>query len=230
MFIYALKNTVNGKLYVGLTTLRVANRWAIHLNAASSGSSSAIHCAIRKYGAGVFVVEQIATLLPGMGIDDLRQLERDIIAQEGCMAPRGYNLTTGGEGMVGTEFSDIQRNKLSAAWTDDRKADLAKQNSLRCTGKPGPRRGAVVSSETRSRQSAAQKVRFERDGASVAHLTTEIRKSFWTEERRAAARERRVQMNRARTGEVHSPETRAKRGASIRAFHAAKRAKHEELH
>lgn len=97
MLIYAITNTVNGKRYIGLTTLSLADRWSKHKWDAANGRKFAIHRAICKYGADKFIVEQIASLPRDLGEDELCALERLIIAQENTLIPVGYNMTKGGE-------------------------------------------------------------------------------------------------------------------------------------
>jgi hypothetical protein len=58
----------------------------------------AIHKAIRKYGAENFMLEVLAE---SNSKDELCELEQIKIAELGTLAPRGYNLTVGGEGVHG---------------------------------------------------------------------------------------------------------------------------------
>ena len=185
MFIYAARNCANGKLYVGLTALSVPVRWAGHINAAKSGSKLALHRAIRKHGPEAFVVEVVAQLLPGLGVDDLRLLERDIIAQEGCMVPAGYNLTAGGEGLygyaTGRVISDEERAHRSAktkavwadpsfreatsaarkaSWSPERRAAVAERSRAMLAARETPLRGPTVQSpEANAARSAKMKGR-----------------------------------------------------------------------
>lgn len=110
--IYCATNVVNGKQYVGQTTLSLDRRWQGHLNRARDGSQGALHCAIRKYGAEAFKVEQIdfaETLV------ELNKKEARYILQLATLASGGYNLTTGGEGF---KVSEETRNKLSELMTE----------------------------------------------------------------------------------------------------------------
>lgn len=92
--IYCATNSVNGKQYVGQTTLGLSVRWLGHCKAVREGSTCALHCAIRKYGADAFVVEQLDF---ADSSEELNQKEAHYIDVLQTFIPGGYNLTTGGE-------------------------------------------------------------------------------------------------------------------------------------
>lgn len=95
-FIYLVTSLVDGKVYVGLTKL-IKKRWGEHLSAARKGSQYPLHRAIRKHGVQNFVVTCIETVTTNR--EDLLAAEIKHIAAYGCTAPKGYNLTSGGEGV-----------------------------------------------------------------------------------------------------------------------------------
>jgi group I intron endonuclease len=94
--IYLIRNTINGKVYVGQTTGTMANRFSDHVYCASRESGLRIHQAIRKYGRGSFTIEQID------GSDsesDLNSKETaHIAAMNSCDYAHGYNMEPGGFG------------------------------------------------------------------------------------------------------------------------------------
>jgi group I intron endonuclease len=96
-YVYRITNTVNGKKYVGCTKLTIALRWARHKSAARRGSSYAIHRAIRKYGHENFILDMLETVEGTHA--DLMAAEIQQIALHKCIAPLGYNITRGGEGV-----------------------------------------------------------------------------------------------------------------------------------
>lgn len=105
--IYLLTNTVNGKRYVGITRQGLPERLSKHWNAAKSGRPTRIAAAIRKYGRETFtaaILETVETYEMAMA------REREIIA---ATAPE-YNVTAGGEGVLGLVFTAATRAKLSA--------------------------------------------------------------------------------------------------------------------
>jgi group I intron endonuclease len=103
---YLISNRVNGKQYLGLTKQRLQRRWRGHIHSANAGSKSAIHAAIRKYGKEAFDFVQIASCLTGKSAS---RVEIDLIEQYGTKAPKGYNLTDGGDGVVGLPREIIER-------------------------------------------------------------------------------------------------------------------------
>jgi len=140
--IYCITNAVNGKQYVGQTTLTPAKRWWWHLKYARDGSRSALHCAIRKYGKGAFVVEQIDS---ADSKGELSEKEIFHIAALKTIAPAGYNLTAGGEGMSGWCSTEETRKKQS----ESLRGHLVDERT--CCKISDTLRGHPVSAETRQR-------------------------------------------------------------------------------
>ncbi len=95
-YVYLITNTVNGKQYVGQTTLPISRRWVQHRSSAKKGSGFALHAAIRKYGEAAFTLEVLEVLHTS---EDLRASERRHIVDRESTSPKGYNLTLGGEGV-----------------------------------------------------------------------------------------------------------------------------------
>jgi group I intron endonuclease len=105
--VYKITNIVNGKVYVGKTTLSIERRWAQHRSKARIGAPSYLHRAIRKYGEKSFVIEVIALASTEA---ELTALEIEWIAKlQSTNAKLGYNCTTGGEGQQHTESSRSRR-------------------------------------------------------------------------------------------------------------------------
>jgi group I intron endonuclease len=95
--LYRIKNNINGKCYIGLSSHGAARRFAAHVKAMKRGSMTALHCAMRKYGVDAFSVEQLVFCEPG---PHLKEMEVQAIASHQTRAPSGYNLTAGGDGVV----------------------------------------------------------------------------------------------------------------------------------
>lgn len=94
MVVYLLRNTTNGKCYVGKTVRTLKARWAQHVCRAKSGEGAELHSDIRAYGADVF---QRVVLSEALNIQALAQLEKFWIKQFRTIYPNGYNLTAGGD-------------------------------------------------------------------------------------------------------------------------------------
>jgi len=88
------KNT--GKLYIGLTSKSLHERWITHT--CMKNSNFAIHNAIHKYGKDAFILR---TLKLKLTKKQAVYWEMYFIKIKNTTAPNGYNLTIGGEGVGG---------------------------------------------------------------------------------------------------------------------------------
>ena len=141
--VYSLTCKLNGKQYVGQTTQSVEKRFKEH----ARNKKSYIGKAIRAYGEDKFV---IAILKVCFSKEELDHWEKFFIVLLNTKAPRGYNLTDGGEGIVGYNFTTEHRAKISAA-----------------------RKGKALSPEHRA--SIGAKVRGKNNGFFGKHHTDETR-------------------------------------------------------
>ena len=93
-YIYKITNLINGKVYIGLTTLTVEQRWKIHVRDSKTNTKH-LYKSIRKYGIDNFYVEKIDET---DSFKELGELERKYIKEYQSTDPnKGYNLTAGGE-------------------------------------------------------------------------------------------------------------------------------------
>ena len=93
-YIYKITNLINGKIYIGLTTLTVEQRWKIHVRDSKTNDKH-LYKSIRKYGIDNFRVEKIDET---NSFKILGELERKYIKEYQSTNPdKGYNLTAGGE-------------------------------------------------------------------------------------------------------------------------------------
>lgn len=89
-YIYKITNTINGKIYIGLTRNTPMYRFKQHI-----GSPYMLGRAISKYGQSSFVVESI---FETDDIDKAKWAERTLIEQwDANNRAIGYNLTRGGD-------------------------------------------------------------------------------------------------------------------------------------
>lgn len=95
MIIYLAKNTVNGKCYVGCTSLTLKKRQQQHCGWKRKENPSAIQNAIRKYGTIAFEWEVLEICLDK---EVMFQREMFWIKELNTFSPNGYNMTFGGEG------------------------------------------------------------------------------------------------------------------------------------
>jgi len=105
-----------------------------------------LHAAIRKHGEMSFRIESIASAITR---DDLSALECALIRQYATKAPLGYNLTDGGDGVVGLDPEIVAR---TAERNRGRKHSA---EALRLIGEAS--RGRVATPETRRAIGRARK-------------------------------------------------------------------------
>lgn len=126
MFIYMLLNKINGKVYVGQTVRDVNARLCEYRKASrSKNPRQAIYVAINKYGwenFEAFVLDRASSR------EELDLLEQHWIAHYGCVAPKGYNLTTGGKG--NGHLSEETKRKISASKKGCKLSALAHERAL----------------------------------------------------------------------------------------------------
>ena len=112
MILYKITNKINGMIYIGITTKSLNQRWKAHLNWAKFAKPYKLHEALNVFGAENFIIEQVDTT---EDYEKLKTLEKQYIKNINCKYPNGYNLTSGGQGVLGIKFSDETRKKLSDA-------------------------------------------------------------------------------------------------------------------
>ena len=113
MFVYMLRNTVNGKMYIGQTTRDINSRLQDHKKVARYRNTERkyfIHKAIAKHGWEAFDKHVLEVCESQAELD---AAESFWIERYNTIAPNGYNLKTGGNG--GCRYSDEARRKLSEA-------------------------------------------------------------------------------------------------------------------
>ena len=102
------KTDNENKQYIGITKQQIMRRYNQHWSEVKRGSKNLLHCAMRKYGKDAFTIEQIGS---ADSWDELLELERELICKHKTFVPDGYNLTLGGEGVLGLKYSDESKIK-----------------------------------------------------------------------------------------------------------------------
>ena len=93
MEIYKITNNLNGKGYVGQTTLTAKKRFLQHLREAKKEKpKTLISRAIKKYGEENFCIELLET---AKTLEELSEKEKKWILLENTMKPNGYNVLLG---------------------------------------------------------------------------------------------------------------------------------------
>lgn len=132
--VYAIRNSVNGKVYVG-STVNFKRRWQIHRIHLSRGSHHSVRLqnAWNKYGSAAFewIVLEIVpetTLLTReqFWLDHFQSAEQYV----------GYNVSPTARSVLGIKRSPETKEKISAAHTGMQASEEARRNmSLAATGK-----------------------------------------------------------------------------------------------
>ena len=158
----------SGKSYVGITTRSAMWRFVDHCGTARRRGQFAVHNAIQKYGADEV---KVVTLAVGSW-DYLCEAEVRAIKVFGTKSPRGYNLTDGGEGVVGNVMS-AEAKVLLSTMNLGKKLSSSTKDAISATmtarmANPSVRenistklKGKVVSDETKMKLSIAAKRRYE---------------------------------------------------------------------
>lgn len=199
MIVYLLTSP-SGKKYVGITSRTLEARWKGHCANARRGSKLALHKAVRRYGEDAFkldVLESVETW------EKACEREKFWIAELGSKAPGGYNLTDGGDGVLGLSWklSDESRVKQAAA-------RRGRKQSAECVSKRAASlRGQKRSDEARARMVAAQKDRKKPPPFSDEH---------------------RAKMSSAHKGKKHTPESREKMSVAAKKRHQQKTSENAE--
>jgi group I intron endonuclease len=211
-YIYIIENDFNDKLYVGQTIAPDKREYA-HLNGFSD--CPYLKAAIIKHGSSHF---QFVLLESCNTLENLNERECFWIKELNALAPHGYNLTGGGEGMPspspetriklckakrginspwwGKKLSESHKKKLSDAKKGKKLSEAHKKKlseaSKHLSGDKHPKYGKPVSEGTSAKLSLALKGRpSHRKGKSISE----------SHRRRIAA---------ARMGTTHSEETKNK--------------------
>lgn len=162
MFIaYLIENTVNGKVYIGVTVRSLHKRWQQHVwQSKGQKKQHKMARAIRKYGAEAFVVTHIASSWSAAA---LREMEIILIAQFDSFR-NGYNGTLGGDGGTGHRHTDDVRRRQSLAKIGyQHTAEARKKMSV-------TRKGTKHSAQTRERMSAHAKLQISLAGGQTERL------------------------------------------------------------
>lgn len=171
----------SGRMYIGIAK-NARKRWVEHSYDARCGSSCALHKAIRKYGFDKFKKEILVTST----FSYVKEMEVKAIAAYSTMAPVGYNMTAGGDGMIGYILTDDDRLNMSLAQKGRKHSEESKRlRSEKLKGLP-------LSEATR------QKLKD-------AWLRRKAEKPMTVETKR--------KLSLASTGKKHSVETKAKLSA-----------------
>ena len=112
--VYLAENTINRKCYIGKTIGTLEQRKRGHYNDArlhNNTFNNYFHNALRKYK------QEFEWIVLYESDNNKKLIEKEIhfIKKYKTNSPNGYNLTNGGDGMVGYIYSEASRKKMSKA-------------------------------------------------------------------------------------------------------------------
>lgn len=114
--IYCATNQLNGKKYIGMTGKSIDERIKEHLYEARTNTGKYFQRSLQKYGFDNFSWE----ILEETEVRDIAfEIEKRFIKDLDTKRPNGYNLTDGGDGLIGQEISDEHRTKISQSKRND---------------------------------------------------------------------------------------------------------------
>lgn len=138
-YIYKITNSINGKIYVGVTVGPINVRWnrhkfnALHYHDLDNHSwNMPLYRSMRKYGVDKFIVE----LLEEVDNSEINEKERYWIRELNTISPNGYNVTIGGNVLLGKEnpvyghkHSEEFKKRLSKMRVGERNPFYGKKHS-----------------------------------------------------------------------------------------------------
>lgn len=123
----------SGKIYIGQTTSE-KRRMKEHIsksnNPKSSDYNTPFHRAIRKYGINSFIysIEQTITAPNKKALKEtLDYWEIFYIKLYDCRAPKGYNCTIGGDGVLGFKHSETTKARMKNSHTGVKRSEETKK-------------------------------------------------------------------------------------------------------
>ena len=102
IYIYSIVNRINGKTYYGKTRRPIERRFSAHIRAARKGKNTALKCAIRKYGVQNFMIKMLCYCRSN---ETASREECRLIRLARKSKKPLYNMTEGGDGLVGYRFA-----------------------------------------------------------------------------------------------------------------------------
>lgn len=168
---YLITHLTSGKVYIGITSRALRNRWNEHLyESRRKRSVMTISRAIADHGAENFSMESVCC---ASNWEDICAIEVILIEQYNCRAPLGYNLREGGQGAYGVE----------------RSADSIERSAAKHRGKPCHPNTIAAATRTHSGKpkSAEQRYRISiaRMGKPRSEATKEKLRIYWASRRAA---------------------------------------------
>ena len=137
--IYSITNLLDNKQYIGIT-VNLERRWKRHKK--EIRSNNYLHRSLQLHGIDNFKFEHIAN---AFSWDDAKELEKFLIKEHNTLAPEGYNLTIGGDGVLG--YKHTEKHKL---WLKNNNPANTVEARQKRTGTKSGRFKGVIDTQRRS--------------------------------------------------------------------------------
>lgn len=184
MIVYCIRNIINNKEYIGLTTRPLEKRWKQHIYESNRKNSwewnTPLGNAIKKYGKESF---EVFVLIECQTKEEMKQTEIRLIKERKTLSSEnGYNLSFGGDGRLGYKLSEETKKKIGEGnrgkyISPECRMKMSIAAKKRSVGRPGPMcgrkhtdeakrkitmssRGRIFSEESRRKRSDSMKKFF----------------------------------------------------------------------
>ena len=148
-YIYLITNKINGKKYIGQTTMEnIYDRWKSHFK--TSSNCTCLKRAIQKYGREQFKFQIVCICFDS----DCNRYEEEYIKSFGTIVPNGYNIKSGGSN--GGKHHPDTKEKIKEGlrvFNKNRTPEERKLHSDKLTGINNPRFGKKMTKEQKEKMS-----------------------------------------------------------------------------
>jgi len=157
--VYKATCLINNRVYIGITTKTLEERKNGHICWSKHKTRKYIfHKALRKYGIDNFIFEKIDEFI---GNEDACKKERFYVDKYNSFYKNGfgYNMTLGGEGVLGHKFNHTEETKkrISLSMAGTTKSDEVKNNMKLGQAKRNMWYKCIVTDKTKKKISLALK-------------------------------------------------------------------------
>lgn len=151
--VYRIRNTVNGKVYIGSTVRTFLRRWNQHRKCLDSGTHHSTHLqsAWNRYGEAAFVFERV---IECAATECVRVEQEQIDDHKSANREYGYNASPTAGNCLGVKHSEKARANMSAASIGKPKSPEAiAKTAAAHRGRPKPKeqrenRGDIAGKDT----------------------------------------------------------------------------------
>jgi group I intron endonuclease len=154
--IYKVINKLNNKVYVGMTSKTLLERFNGHIKSAKKPKYR-LHQAIHKHGEENFIVEELEKVTSQ---EEANEKEIFWISFfDSTNYSFGYNMSNGGQGSS-IKTSEEKRNKIKQKVQEHRDSLSPEQKKEMTKAANEKKKGSIESEESKERKSQAQKIRW----------------------------------------------------------------------